>query len=333
MSRSVSAADVARLAGVSGQTVSRVANGSERVDPGTRARVEAAMQQLGYRPHRAARALRTGRTRTIGVLVRTLASVGNARMLEALVSAGAAHEHAVLVVTLADDTPEAAKAALAGLADHGVDGAIALNEATPSVQAAGTASFPLVAVDASPEAGLIALESDHAGGAAAAVRHLLDAGAATVHHLAGPAGSFAADERERGWRSALSHTAGQDVAGRADEATPPDPIRGDWTAASGFTAGRTLAADPSVTAVFAANDQMALGLLRALREADRADVAVVGFDDVVDAAHYQPPLTTVAQDFDALGATAVDLLLARVAGTEVPARTVIPTRLVLRGSA
>lgn len=324
MTRSVSAADVARLAGVSGQTVSRVANGSARVDPATRARVEAAMAELGYRPHRAARALRTGRTRTIGVLVRTLATVGNARMLEEVVAAGAARDHAVLVVTLADDTPEAAAAAYGSLTDHGVDGAIVLNEATPPVLAAGAPALPLVAVDAGPAPGLTALASDHRGGAATAVAHLRSAGHAVVHHLAGPTGSHAAAERERGWREAH----GGDV---------PAPLRGDWTAASGFARGRELAADPAVTAVFAANDQMALGLLRALREAGRADVAVVGFDDVADAADYQPPLTTVAQDFAALGAAAVALLLDRVEGRvapdDTPPVTVVPTRLVVRASA
>lgn len=321
MGRSVSAADVARLAGVSGQTVSRVANGAPNVDPATRARVEAAMAELGYRPNRAARALRTGRTRTIGVLVRTLASVGNARMLEAVVAAGAARDHAVLVVTLADDTAESAQTAFAALADQGVDGAIALNEATPTVRAAGdAAAFPLVAVDTAPAAGLIAIESDHAGGAAAAVAHLLAAGHRTVHHLAGPAGSYAADERERGWRQALGGSA-------------PDPVRGDWSALSGFARGAELAADPAVTAVFAANDQMALGLLRAVREVGRPEIAVIGFDDVADAAQYQPPLTTVAQDFDALGATAVALLLDRVEAGAAPERTVIPTRLVVRESA
>ncbi|WP_345751661.1 LacI family DNA-binding transcriptional regulator [Microbacterium rhizophilus] len=322
MARSVSAAEVARLAGVSGQTVSRVANGSARVDPDTRVRVEAAMAELGYRPNRAARALRTGRTRTLGVLVRTLASVGNARMLEAVVAAGAAQDHAVLVLTLADDTPEALAAAYRSLDDHGVDGAIALNEATPTVRAGAAPVFPLVAVDAPPAAGLTAIASDHAGGAAAAVAHLRAAGHTSVHHLAGPAGSYAADERERGWREA------QPGARR------PDPVRGDWTSTSGFARGRELAADPAVTAVFAANDQMALGLLRALREAGRGDVAVVGFDDVADAAEFQPPLTTVAQDFDLLGRRAVSLLLAAIQGDpDTPDRTLVPTRLVVRESA
>jgi DNA-binding LacI/PurR family transcriptional regulator len=320
MTRSVSAADVARRAGVSGQTVSRVANGSAHVDPATRARVEAAMAELGYRPHRAARALRTGRTRTIGVLVRTLASVGNARMLEEVVAAGAARDHAVLVVTLADDTPEATAAAYASLTDHGVDGAIVLNEATPSVLAAGSPALPLVAVDSAPAPGLTVLASDHHGGAVAAVAHLRATGHALVHHLAGPTGSRAAAERERGWRDAQP--------GRR----LPAPVRGDWTARSGYAGGRALAADPEVTAVFAANDQMALGLLRALREAERRDVAVIGFDDVADASEYQPPLTTVAQDFAALGGAAVELLLGRVEGRDTPPATVIPTRLVVRSS-
>jgi DNA-binding LacI/PurR family transcriptional regulator len=321
MARSTSAADVARLAGVSGQTVSRVANGSARVDPDTRARVEAAMAELGYRPNRAARALRTGRTHTIGVLVRTLASVGNARMLEAVVAAGAARDHAVLVMSLARDTPDALAAAYAALTDHGVDGAIALNEATPTVRAGAAPGFPLVAVDTAPAPGLTAIASAHAEGAGAAVAHLRAAGHARVHHLAGPAGSYAADERERGWREAHA------------QIVPPAPVRGDWTSGSGRARGRELAADPAVTAVFAANDQMALGLLRALREAGRTEVAVIGFDDVADAAEFQPPLTTVAQDFDALGRTAVGLLLDRVEGRDVAPSTVIPTRLVLRDSA
>uniref|UniRef100_UPI0028114F97 LacI family DNA-binding transcriptional regulator n=1 Tax=Microbacterium sp. TaxID=51671 RepID=UPI0028114F97 len=318
MARSVSAADVARRAGVSGQTVSRVTNGSARVDPETRARVEAAMAELGYRPHRAARALRTGRTRTIGVLVRTLSSVGNARMLEAVVAAGAARDHAVLVLTLGDDTADALAAAYAALADHGVDGVLALNEATPTVRAAQAPSFPLVAVDAAPTDGIPVITSDHAGGAASAVAHLRSSGHRIVHHLAGPRGSHAADERESGWRAAQP------------DVELPAPVRGDWTSASGFAVGRELAADPEVTAVFAANDQMALGLLRALHEAGRTEVAVIGFDDVADAAEFQPPLTTVAQDFAALGREAVALLLTRVEGGESPARTVIPTHLVLR---
>ncbi|WOF23058.1 LacI family DNA-binding transcriptional regulator [Microbacterium betulae] len=320
----VSAADVARLAGVSGQTVSRVANGSPRVDPVTRARVESAMAALGYRPNRTARALRTGRTGTIGVVVRTLASVGNTRMLEAVTSAASAREHAVLVVTLSEaDDRTAADAAFGALNDHGVDGAVVLNEATPTIHDAADPGFPVVAVDAATSERFTAISSDHAGGAALATAHLLSLGHAAVHHVAGPRGAFAADERERGWRAALAD------AGIA----APAPLRGDWTAATARRLGEALAADPAVTAVFAANDQTALGVLHAAHALGRDDLGVVGFDDVVDAADYWPPLTTVAQRFDELGAAAVDLLLARLDGRAVAARTVVPTRLVVRESA
>ncbi|WEK15054.1 MAG: LacI family DNA-binding transcriptional regulator [Candidatus Microbacterium phytovorans] len=323
--------DVAAAAGVSAQTVSRVVNASPRVDPATRARVEDAMALLGYQVNRAARALRTGRSHTIGVVVATLASVGNSRMLEAVAASAARRGFALTVVTLAGS--DGVADAFAQLHEQGVDGAIVLNEATAI---AGDAPVPaglrIVAVDAprpreSDDAAtpFPTVQSDHAGGAAAATAHLLGRGHATVFHLAGPTTSFAAGERERGWRETLA----------AAGAPAPDPLRGDWTAASGFAAGARLAALPGVTAVFAANDQMALGLVRALSEAGRTvgdDVLVVGFDDVADAADFRPPLTTVRQDFDALGEAAVTSLVAAIGGA-APAHVTLPATLVRRASA
>ncbi len=317
MQRRVSMADVAAAAGVSGQTVSRVVNGSPRVDPETRARIEAAMADLGYRPHRAARALRTGRSGTIGVIVATLATVGNSRMLEAVASAAARRDLAVTLIALAERADIAD--AFDRLHDLGVDGAIVLNEATAIAEGvAPPAGLALVAVD-SPGGAFATVQSDHAGGAEAATRRLTDAGRRAIAHVAGPSGSFAAAERERGWRAAHDG--------------PPlrEPLRGDWGAASGHAAGVVLAADPGVDAVFAANDQMALGVLRALAEAGREDVAVIGFDDVADAADYRPPLTTVRQDFDALGEAAVAALAATLDG-EPATRTVVPTTLIARAS-
>lgn len=319
----VSMADVAALAGVSGQTVSRVVNDSPRVDPDTRARVEAAMERLGYRPHRAARALRTGRTHTIGLVAETLATVGNSRMLQAVADAASARGYALTVVTLG--APGDIAAAFERLRDQGVDGAIVLNEATVLARgAAASADLALVVVDSPADPRFSILATDHAGGARAAVEHLLSLGHPVVHHLAGPATSFAAAERERGWRAAL------DAAGVA----APDLLRGDWTAASGRAAG----ADPllaQATAVFAANDQMALGVLHALADAGRRvpeDVSVVGFDDVADAADYRPPLTTVRQDFDALGERAVDVLVAAIDGGSERGLETVPARLVVRES-
>ncbi len=321
MERRVSMADVATVAGVSGQTVSRVVNGSPRVDPETRRRVEDAMAELDYRPHRAARALRTGRTDTIGLVVSTLATVGNSRMLQAIAAAAADRGFALTVVTASGR--DAVAQGFARLHEQGVDGAIVLNEATALARGVEVpSSLALVVVDSPPDDRYVVVQTDHATGARAATAHLLGLGHRTVHHLAGPAGSYAATERERGWREALG------AAGIA----AAEPLRGDWSSASGHAAAVDVPAD--ATALFAANDQMALGALRALAEAGRdvpGEISVVGFDDVADAAQYRPPLTTVRQDFDALGAAAVDALVAAIGGGRSPAAMLTPT-LVERAS-
>jgi DNA-binding LacI/PurR family transcriptional regulator len=169
---------------------------------------------------------------------------------------------------------------------------------------------------------------DQYGGPLAAVRHLVDLGHRTVHHLAGPADWHEARERERAWRDALA-SAGAPV---------PESLPGDWSAASGYERGKALAADPSVTAVFAANDHIALGVLLALHEAGRRvpeEVSVIGYDDIPEAAFFTPPLTTVRQDFAALGRRSMALLLDQIGGgrqPEVPIGAVIPTELVVRRS-
>ncbi len=323
----VSMADVAAQAGVSAQTVSRVVNGSPRVDPGTRARVEAAMAALGYRVHRAAQALRTGRTRTIGLVVSTLSSVGNSRMLQAIAEAASVRDYALAIVTVAgsrdiDD-------AFARLREQGVDGAVVLNEATRLARdTAPPAGLTLVVVDSPPDDRFAIVQTDHAGGAREAVAHLLRAGHPTVHHVAGPTGSYAAAERERGWRDAL------EAAG----APVPEVVRGDWTSRSGYDAAAAWIADGgrAASAVFVANDQMALGLLRAAGDHGRRvpeDLAVVGFDDIVDAAEYRPPLTTVRQDFDGLGARAVAVLVDMLERGIPADRYEVPASLVVRASA
>ena len=340
----VSMADVAARAGVSGQTVSRVVNDSPRVDPATRARVEAAMAELGYRPHRAARALRTGRTRTIGVVVSTLETVGNSRMLEAVSEAASDRGYALVVVLargrVPTPPPDAAGAspgasgrvgptvadAFDRLRDQGVDGAVVVNEATMLArEVPAPAGLRLVVVDSPPDDRFSIVQTDHAEGARAATEHLIGLGCRTVHHLAGPVGSFAAAERERGWREALAAAGLEAVA----------PVRGDWSAASGYERGRALLA-AGAEAVFAANDQMALGLLHALAEASRRvpeDVSVVGFDGIADGADYVPPLTTVSQDFRRLGDRAVARLVAMIEDDAPPTTDTVPASLIIRESA
>lgn len=317
----VSMAMVAQRAGVSGQTVSRVANGSPRVDPETRARVEQAMAELGYRPNRAARALRTGRSQTLGLVAQTLVTVGNSRMLQAVADAAASRGYALTVLTLGADADIAD--AFDRLRDQGVDGAVVLNEATALARDAASAGLRLVVVDSPPDDRFTVIGTDHAAGARLATEHLLAAGHRTVHHLAGPAGSFAAAERERGWREALADAG----------AEQPELARGDWSAASGFEAVMRMPA-PGVSAIFAGNDQMALGALRALAGSGRRvpdDVAVIGFDDIADAANFQPPLTTVRQDFDALGERAVSALVEWIEGAR-PIDLLLEPALIRRAS-
>lgn len=170
------------------------------------------------------------------------------------------------------------------------------------------------------------VDTDQSGGAEAAVQHLLDLGHRTVVHVAGPPESFAAQRRAHAWRRTLEK-AGRPV---------PAQVNGDWSAASGYTAGLALAADPTCTAIFAANDQMALGVLRALHEKGRRvpeDVSVVGFDDIADSASFLPPLTTVHQDFAEVGRLCVDGVLRQIREeTTERGTTLVPTRLVVRSS-
>jgi DNA-binding LacI/PurR family transcriptional regulator len=166
---------------------------------------------------------------------------------------------------------------------------------------------------------------DNRGGAAMATRHLLELGHPTVHHIAGPAAWPEARERTAGWRQTLS-----DAGARA-----PELCVGDWSARSGYQAGQRLAADPSVTAIFCANDHMALGTLRALSEVGRrvpAEVSVVGFDDIPEAPFMIPPLTTVQQDFDEVGRRSMDVLIGITTGVRPLHHTRLTPQLKVRES-
>jgi DNA-binding LacI/PurR family transcriptional regulator len=187
---------------------------------------------------------------------------------------------------------------------------------------------PLVAVQVGGVESRPAVGVDQETGARLATRHLLDLGHRTVHHVTGPADSQEARARIEGWRAEL----------RAAGAPVPGLLTGDWTPSSGYAAGKRLAArvrgGDGVTAIFLANDQMALGLLAALHEEGLSvpgDVSVVGFDDLPEAPYFTPPLTTVRQDFAELGRRGVQLVLARLQGVDLHPDPVPPT-LVVRAS-
>jgi DNA-binding LacI/PurR family transcriptional regulator len=187
---------------------------------------------------------------------------------------------------------------------------------------------PLVPVQVAGDEDRPAVGVDQVAGARLATRHLLDLGHRTVHHVTGPADSQEARGRIEGWRGELL----------AVDAPVPELLHGDWTPSSGYAAGRQLATrirgGEQVTAVFLANDQMALGLLAALHEEGLEapeDVSVVGFDDLPEAPYFTPPLTTVRQDFAELGRRGVQLVLARLQGADLHLDPVSPT-LIVRGS-
>ncbi|MGW0854308.1 LacI family DNA-binding transcriptional regulator [Streptomyces sp. NPDC002690] len=321
-------ADVARVAGVSSQTVSRVSNGFPGVNEETRRQVLAAMKDLGYRPNSAARALKRGEFRTIGVITFTLSTTGNVRTLEAIATSAAQEGYAVTLLPVAIPTQDEVRGAFSRLGELAIDAAIVIMEVHLLDEARLSLPPHVKVVVADSDAGdrYSVVDTDQAGGTRDAVNHLLGLGHRTVWHLAGPEDSYAAQRRTDAWRAAL------EKEGRV----PPPLVRGDWSADSGYRAGLRIAEQAECTAVFAANDQMALGLLRALHERGRRvpeDVSVVGFDDIAEAGSFQPPLTTVHQDFAEVGRRCVAGVLhqMRQSGPE-HGTTLVPTRLVLRES-
>ncbi|MGW6195510.1 LacI family DNA-binding transcriptional regulator [Kribbella sp. NPDC055110] len=315
-------ADVARLAGVSGQTVSRVANGRQNVDALTRARVQDAMRQLGYRPNGAARALRSGEFRSIGVIVYELSTFGTTRTLDAIATA---RGYSVNLMPVLSISRQAVLDAFTRLGEQAVDGVIMMIEAHVLDEVHLPVGLLVVVVHAGDHYDHPVVDTDQMQGARLATEHLLGLGHKTVWHLGGPPSSFAAAQRRRSWEQTLRDH-GCDV---------PPLLIGDWSSAAGYDAGCRLAVDESVTAVFAANDQMALGVLRALHEHGRKvpdDVSVVGFDDMEEAAQFWPPLTTVRQAFADIGHRSVDTLLAEIHATNHHAPLAVPTELILRRS-
>jgi DNA-binding LacI/PurR family transcriptional regulator len=320
-------ADVAQLARVSYQTVSRVLHDSPHVRGETRERVLAAIRQLNYRPNSAAQALVTGRSKTLGVVSFDTALYGPASTLLGIEQAAHDVGYAVSVSSLRSLNRGTLLAAIQLLRDQGVDGVAVIAPLRAGMDALRHVrpDFAVVAVEAGPNASVPVVTVDQMAGAAAATRHLLSLGHRTIWHLAGPVDWNEAEERIEGWRSAL------------EEANAPIPelLRGDWTPRSGYELGQSLLRIPKMTAVFVANDQMALGLLRRLHELGREvprDLSVVGFDDIPEAAYFTPPLTTVRQDFAELGRRCLHILLGRIEGEPGPPRVVVAPELIVRAS-
>ncbi|WP_460750190.1 LacI family DNA-binding transcriptional regulator [Myceligenerans cantabricum] len=325
-------ADVAARAGVSHQTVSRVLNGSPRVAPETRERVVQAIRELGYRRNVAARALVTARSATLGVITTSSVLYGPTRALIAVEEAAREQGWYTSVATIGSYDAESVDHVLEHFMSQAVEGVVVIapqDDVSRAVDAFD-APIPVVLIAARESAveRTIPLAVDQGVGAGLAVGHLLDLGHETVLHVAGPQDFFDARQRVAGWRAALTDRG----------ARVPELVVADWSAGRGYDVGRRLAeriaAGEGPTAVFAANDPLALGLARAFWEAGLRvpeDVSLVGFDDVEGADQFIPPLTTVRQQFAELGRRSVELLFEAVAG-KTPAGDLITPELVVRSS-
>ncbi|MFE1835647.1 LacI family DNA-binding transcriptional regulator [Streptomyces sviceus] len=323
--------DVARLAGVSQKTVSRVYNDEPYVSDEVRRRVLQAGEELGYRMNNAARALASGRTRSIGVVTLGTALYGPASLLMGVERAVRDTGYALRVVNTVEGDPTGVAGAVDSLVEQGVDG-IVISEPIDDGHGedlSARVEVPVLVLGAPP----LAKPKTLAAGVGAdlmartATEYLLELGHATVHHLAGPQRWYAARDRLEGWRSTLA----------AHNRRIPPVVEGDWSASTGYTAGRELAADDTMTAVFAANDDMAIGLIRALTEAGRRvpeDVSVVGFDDIPVAAYVTPPLTTMRQPFDTVAQEGLKRLVHCIENPDAPPLPAgePPVDLVVRAS-
>lgn len=325
----VSMQDVAKEAGVSPQTVSRVANGSNAVRPETRQRVEAAMERLGYRPNYAARALKHGSFRNIGVVLFNMVSYGNTRILDGVLNAANSDDYSITVQTMTKHGERTLTAAVNRMKQQPVDGVIVILEERIADFAGykPPKDLPVVLVTEGAADNCPTVDADQYGCSTAIVDYLMSKGHRTVYHIAGPVTSRAAESRTQGWRDALEQFG----------TTVPSIYVGDWGADAGYQAGMALAHDKNCTAIYAANDQMAYGAILGLQAAGKRvpeDVSVVGVDDSLVDMVPRLNLTTMRLRFDQIGATAFSMIRRQCEGDKVPigTKTVIPGEFVERGS-
>lgn len=321
-------ADVARVAGVSAQTVSRTLSGHPNVREHTRAKVLAAVEELGYRKNDAARVLSSGRSRTLGIVV--MESMFYSRSAVTVGVETAAHRagYTVSAATISSLDSTAIEASMTRLSEHNVEGiilALPLTQVNKGIEDL-TRAIPTVCIDGSRTASTHVVSVDQAMAARLATEHLLGLGHETVWHVSGPESWLEVGGRTAGWRQTLE-AAGKFV---------PPALQGDWSPASGYQNGLILGRIPDVTAVFVSSDEMAFGVIRALHELGKRvpdDISVVGVDDIPLAEYCSPSLTTVAQPFGLIGSRAVERLIAAIeAPGEAPGEDVIEPTLIIRAS-
>jgi LacI family transcriptional regulator len=323
--------DVARLAGVSTATVSRALNGTGQIAPSTRASIEAAVEQLGYRPNTIARSLVTKSTQTIALLLPDITNPFYAALVSGIQQVALSHGHTMLLCTTESDA-EREEHYLRVLRAKQVDGALVDGLVLPSDRIARIVEegFPIVCLDRDIDSRSIPLvQVDNRLGGRMATEHLVDLGHTEIAHVTGARELKISDERLAGYREVLA-AAGLNAA--------PALVReGRFTEEGGHEAARVLLLHkPPPTAIFAANDLSALGVLNAVAETGRKvpdDVSVVGFDDLRLAAFTSPPLTTVRQPGIEIARLATEILIGLTQGRRTEKmRHLLEPELVVRGS-
>jgi LacI family transcriptional regulator len=305
-SRQITISEVAKEAGVSSQTVSRVINNRQEITPETRQHVQEVIKRLGYQPNAIARSLSLRRSHTLGVVTSGLEYYGPSHILIGVEQGANQQGLSILLNLIHQPENENIGPIVNGLISRQVEGII---WAVPQIgnnrswfqEIIPQLTIPVVFLSTQPGGDLNVVEIDNRSGAYMATEHLLKKGYRKIGLITGPLSWWAASERQRGWQDALA-TAG--IPFRESQI-----VEGNWSAESGEQGLHALLAKfPDVEAVFASNDQMALGLMRAARTLGKRipeDLAVVGFDDIPESAFYYPPLTTVRQGLYELGQAAV----------------------------
>lgn len=295
----------------------------------TKARVESAMEQLGYQPNPAARSLVTAKSNMLGLLVSDTGLYGPAGMLNAMERQARQAGYFAITVAVRFDSPESWTEGLLHLSRMHVEGiaTIALPSEVSKMAARLMPNIKLVAIDTDELTNKVnTVGIDNLGGGYMATKHLIELGHKRILHIIGPISSSEAQNRRKGYDQAMAE-AGLEAA----------VLQGDWTAETGFRLGVELNLElTGYTAIFTANDQLSLGLLKAFNMRGvnvPRDMSLVGFDDIPESAYFNPPLTTIRQDFNQLGGVAIEMLLSDLAGTKRRKFEALKPTLVVRESA
>ena len=287
------------------------------------------MAQLGYQPNPAARSLVTAKSNMLGLLVSDTGLYGPAGMLNAMERQARQAGYFAITVAVRFDSPESWAEGLQHLSKMHVEGiaTIALQSEVLKMAAKIMPNVKMVAIDTDDQATKVdSVGIDNLGGGYIATRHLIELGHRKILHITGPQTSSEAQNRRRGYEQAMK-----------EAGLEPALVQGDWTAETGFRIGVELNLDlTGYTGIFTANDQLSLGLLKALNMRGvkvPSDISLVGFDDIPESPYFNPPLTTIRQDFNQLGEVAIELLLSDLAGTKRKKVETLKPSLVVRDSA